>query len=204
MNFAPVCDISTDPSDFIYARSFGQDAEQTSEYVKTVVKNMTGSGLGCVLKHFPGYGNNDDTHTGSAIDKRPYDTFKTSDFLPFEAGINAGAGAVLVSHNVVECLDSSHPASLSPEVHRILRDELGFKGVIITDDLDMDAISDFTDSQTAAVLAAEAGNDILCCTDFKDKYDAVLSAVNSGKFSRGIIDVAVTRILELKISLGLT
>ena len=112
VNFAPVCDVSQDPADFIYERSFGQDAGLTSEYVKTVVEAMKGQGVACVLKHFPGYGNNTDTHTGIAYDNRPYETFETSDFLPFEAGMESGAEMVLVSHNIVSCMDEQYPAWL--------------------------------------------------------------------------------------------
>ena len=91
VNFAPVADVSTDPADFIYARSFGQDAQATANYVAQVVGVMGEEQIGSVLKHFPGYGNNVDTHTGIALDQRPYETFQTSDFLPFQAGIQAGA-----------------------------------------------------------------------------------------------------------------
>ena len=87
VNFAPVCDVSTDPNDFINARAFGQDAAQTSEYVRTVVEQMVEDGMGMVLKHFPGYGNNVDTHTGIAMDNRPIEQFRASDFVPFEAGV---------------------------------------------------------------------------------------------------------------------
>ena len=101
LNFAPVCDVSQDTNDFIYARSFGQDAEQTAVYVQTVVGVMSEEHMGSVLKHFPGYGNNSDTHTGIAYDERPIERFVNSDFLPFQAGIDAGADMVLVAHNVV-------------------------------------------------------------------------------------------------------
>ena len=114
VNFAPVCDVSTNPDNFIYARSFGQDAQTTADYISSVVPVYAQSGVACVLKHFPGYGNNADTHTGVAIDKRPYETFEQSDFLPFRAGMEAGAPFVLVSHNVAECMDAALPASLSP------------------------------------------------------------------------------------------
>ena len=90
LNFAPVCDVSIDPNDFIYARSFGSDATMTSQFVSTVVSTMHEDQMGSVLKHFPGYGNNVDTHTGIAYDQRPYATFVNSDFLPFKAGIEAG------------------------------------------------------------------------------------------------------------------
>ena len=203
VNFAPVCDVSQDPSDFIYERSFGQDAGLTAEYVKTVVEAMKGQGVACVLKHFPGYGNNTDTHTGIAYDNRPYETFETSDFLPFEAGIGSGAQMVLVSHNIVSCMDAQYPASLSPKVHELLREELGFDGVIVTDDLSMDGVRDFTDDSSAAVLAVQAGNDLLCCTDFETQIPAVLDAVEDGSISRDRIDESVLRILKMKNSCGI-
>ena len=140
MNFAPVCDVSTNPDNFIYARSFGQDAQTTADYISSVVPVYAQSGVACVLKHFPGYGNNADTHTGIALDARPYTTFEKSDLVPFESGIAAGAPFVLVSHNIVECMDGAYPASLSAKVHTLLRDTLGFTGVIVTDDLAMDAV----------------------------------------------------------------
>ncbi|MFQ7002357.1 MAG: glycoside hydrolase family 3 N-terminal domain-containing protein [Ruthenibacterium lactatiformans] len=180
VNFAPVCDVSTDPEDFIYKRSFGRNAAETAQYVRTVVETMGERGMGSVLKHFPGYGNNADTHTGIAVDDRPYDSFAASDFLPFRAGIEAGADIVLVSHNIVSCMDSAYPASLSPRVHEILREELGFTGVTVTDDLYMDGIRDFVDVEGAAVQAVLAGNDLLCCTDFEVQIPAVLAAVEQG------------------------
>ena len=184
VNFAPVCDVSTDPNDFIYNRSFGRDAKQTGEYVRTVVEQMARDKTGMVLKHFPGYGNNVDTHTGIAIDERPYETFTQSDFLPFQVGIESGAQAVLVSHNVVRCMDADRPASLSPEVHRILREELGFDGVALTDDLIMDAIRDYT-------------------SDFLTQYNAVLAAVNDGTISESRIRESVVRVIDWKMQLGL-
>ena len=203
VNFAPVCDVSTDPSDFIYARSFGIDAEQTGEYVRTVVTQMVSDKTGMVLKHFPGYGNNADTHTGIAIDERPMDTFRQSDFLPFQAGIESGAQSVLVSHNVVNCMDADRPASLSAEVHRILREELGFDGVILTDDLIMDAIRDYTGGENAAVLAVQAGNDMLTSSDFVTQYNAVLAAVQDGTIPESQIHASAVRVIDWKMQLGL-
>lgn len=107
-----------------------------------------------------------------------------SDFLPFQAGIESGAQSVLVSHNVVNCMDADRPASLSAEVHRILRKELGFDGVILTDDLIMDAIRDYTGGENAAVLAVQAGNDMLTSSDFETQYNAVLAAVPGRHDSR--------------------
>lgn len=203
LNFAPVCDVSQNPNDFIYDRSFGKDAEQTAEYVSTVVGEMKRQQMGSVLKHFPGYGNNADTHTGVAYDNRPYDTFLSSDFLPFQAGIEQGADMVLVSHNIVNCMDPSLPASLSAKVHEILRKDLDFQGVIITDDLAMQGVRAFADDSRVAVQAVLAGNDLLCCTDFETQIPAVIAAVENGEITQERIDASVLRILILKISLGL-
>ena len=203
LNLAPVCDISTNPNDYIYKRTFGKDAAQTAEYVSIVVSAMKQNGMGCVLKHFPGYGGNVDTHTGLSHDNRSIETFRSNDFLPFQSGMEAGAGAVLVSHNIVSCMDESSPASLSPEVHRLLREELHFDGVIMTDDLYMDAIQDFTGKREAAVRAVQAGNDLLCCTDFEIQIPAVLDAVKRGDIAPELLDRAVQRVLIWKMQLGI-
>lgn len=203
VNLAPVCDVSTDAADFINARAFGQDAESTSEYVRAVVIQMAADNMGAVLKHFPGYGNNIDTHTGIAVDDRPLDSFRESDFLPFQAGFGAGAGAVLVCHNIVTELDPNLPASLSPAVHDILRGELGYQGVAMTDDLIMDAITAYTDGADAAVLAVQAGNDMLISSDFVTQYQAVLEAVNSGVLSKEQIRESAVRVIRWKTVLGL-
>lgn len=203
VNFAPVCDISTNPDDFIYDRSLGEDPAATGEYVRQVVKLYRENGIGNVLKHFPGYGNNPDTHTGIAIDKRPYNSFSSADFIPFQAGIEAGADCVLISHNIVTCVDPDAPASLSKAWHDILRNELGYDGCIITDDLYMDAIQEYCGAGSAAVQAVLAGNDLLCCTDYQNQYPAVIAAVEDGEISEERIDESVRRILRWKRQLGL-
>ncbi len=203
VNLAPVADVSTDPGDFIYDRAFGRDAKATAEYVRAVVENMDAAGVGSVLKHFPGYGNNADTHTGAALDERPWEQFITEDFLPFQAGIDAGAGAVLVSHNVASCMDAALPASLSPEVHRVLRQDLDFEGVILTDDLAMDAVDAYARDGSAAVLAVLAGNDMILTTDFETQIPQVLAALEDGTIPRELLDQAVSRVLAWKYDLGL-
>ncbi len=201
VNFAPVCDVSVDPADFIYARSLGQDAQTTAAYVARVVQAMGDAGMGSVLKHFPGYGNNVDTHTGVAVDERPYETFVSSDFLPFLAGIRAESKRtpfVLVSHNIVTCMDGELPASLSPAVHGILRRELGFDGVILTDDLAMDALDAYTRDGSAAVLAIKAGNDMLVTTDYETEIAQVLAALDDGTLAEETVDLACLRVLRAK------
>ena len=205
VNLAPVADVSTDPNDFIYARSFGKDAAATSDYVRTVVSRMAADRMGSVLKHFPGYGSNADTHTDIVTDPRPMETFLTSDFLPFAAGIEAGGGtaSVLVSHNIVTAMDPALPASLSPAVHSILRDRLGFDGVIMTDDLAMDAVAAYAADGSAATLALLAGNDMIITSDHRTHVPQVIAAVNSGLLPESVIDDACARVLLWKHALGL-
>ena len=203
VNMAPVADIAVTPGAFMYQRSLGQDAETTAAFVRETVRIMARYDVGSVLKHFPGYGTNTDTHNGSALDPRPLEQLEQEDLVPFRAGIEAGCSAVLVSHNIVTAFDPSLPASLSPEAHRYLRQELGFEGVAITDDLVMGAIMERFDPDEAAVQAVLAGNDLLCCTDYPSQYEAVLAAVLDGRIPIDRLNEAVTRVLRWKQALGL-
>ena len=203
VNMAPVCDIALDPAAFMYNRSLGQSPEITAEFVRGAVEAMKESRVGSVLKHFPGYGENADTHTGLARDTRSLEELEQWDLIPFQAGIEAGCGAILVEHTIVDAFDSELPASLSPEVHRYLREELGFRGVIVTDDLQMQAITDAYGPEEAAVLAVLAGNDLLCSTDYRVQYGAVLEAVQSGRIPMETLDAAALRVLTWKQNLGL-
>ena len=205
VNLAPVADVSTDPADFIYDRALGQDTQATADYVTDVVTAMRDCGIGSVLKHFPGYGSNVDTHTGIAVDQRPLEQFESADFLPFSAGMAAGDGttAVLVSHNIMTAVDESLPASLSPAVHDLLRDELGFDGVVMTDDLAMDAVAAYSTDGAVAVMALQAGNDLIITTDYRTQIPKVLEAVENGTLSPDTIDAACRRVLTWKQALGL-
>ena len=205
MNLAPVADVSTSAQDFIYDRTCGLDAQGTADYVTRVVTAMKDCGIGSVLKHFPGYGNNVDTHTGIAVDQRSLDSFRESDFLPFSAGIAAGDGttAILVSHNIMTAVDDTLPASLSPAVHEVLREDLGFDGVVMTDDLAMDAVASYAGDGAAAVMALEAGNDLVITTDYRTQIPKVIEAVESGDLDGAVIDAACRRVLTWKYALGL-
>ncbi len=203
VNLGPVCDISTDSSAFMYQRSLGQDAQTTADFVSQTVSVMASYGIGSVLKHFPGYGNNADTHTGIAVDQRSLEELESCDLIPFAAGIEAGCGAVMVSHTIVTALDSELPASLSPAVHTYLREEMGYTGVIVTDDLVMEAITDAYGAGEAAVMAVQAGNDLLCSTDYATQYNAVLEAVLDGRIDYFTLYDAAYRVLQWKQDLGL-
>ena len=203
VNLAPVCDITTDPAAFLYDRSLGQSPELTCQWVQIAVEEGQTYGIGCVLKHFPGYGNNADTHVGIAIENRSLEELEAQDLLPFAAGMEAGCGAVMMSHIQVTALDAEYPASLSPAVHRYVRETMGYNGVLVTDDLVMDAISVPYGIGEAAVLAVLAGNDLLISSDFPEQYAAVLEAIREGRISEEQIDNAVRRVLLWKQSLGL-
>lgn len=202
VNLAPVCDIALDPGSFLYSRSLGADPITTGQYVSGTLERMAEYGVGGVMKHFPGYGENGDTHVTGILDSRSLEELEGKDLIPFRAGIQTGLGAILVSHNRIAALDADTPASLSSAVMGYLRDTLGYDRVVITDDLSMGALEDYTPEE-AAVLAVKAGADLLCSTDFESQLSAVLEAARSGEISQDRVDEAVYRVLSWKAQLGL-
>lgn len=202
VNLAPVCDIALDPGAFLYSRSLGADPVTTGQYVSGTLERMAEYGVGGVMKHFPGYGENGDTHVTSILDSRSLEELEGKDLIPFRAGIQTGLGAILVSHNRIAALDADTPASLSSAVIGYLRDTMGYDRVVITDDLSMGALEDYTPEE-AAVLAVKAGADLLCSTDFESQLSAVLEAARSGEISQDRVDEAVYRVLSWKAQLGL-
>lgn len=203
VNIGPVCDITTDPCAFMYHRSIGLPVEETCTFVKSMVATMQQHKIGNILKHFPGYGNNTDTHTGIAIDTNSLSTLEAQHLQPFMAGIAAGCDAIMVSHTIISAFDDVHPATLSPAVLSYLRTTMGFDGVIVTDDLVMKAVTDLYGDAEAAVLAVLAGNDLLCVSNYPVQYQAVLDAVHSGRICEERLRDSVRRILMWKFNLGL-
>ena len=198
----PVADLATDPSAFIYDRTIGQDAQTTATYIEQVVKELQKNKLGSTLKHFPGYGDNGDSHTAIIRDNRSLDELRQADFLPFQAGIDAGADSVLVSHNILSKIDTV-PSSISPKINDILRKELNFKGVIMTDDLDMAGLADFVSQDEAALQVILAGNDLILGSSYQTQIPYLLKKVSSGDLTEERIDESVRRILAWKYDLGL-
>ena len=202
VNLAPVCDIALAPGSFLYSRSLGADPVTTGQYVSGTLERVAEYGVGGVMKHFPGYGENGDTHVTSILDSRSLEELEGKDLIPFRAGIQTGLGAIMVSHNRIAALDADAPASLSSAVIGYLRDTLGYDRVVITDDLSMGALEDYTPEE-AAVLAVKAGADLLCSTDFESQLSAVLEAARSGEISQDRLNEAVYRVLSWKAQLGL-
>ena len=198
VNLAPVADISYNSSDYIYDRTLGRGPEESAEYIEKDVEGYVNDNFTCCAKHFPGYGNNIDTHGDIAIDKRSYEQFQNEDFLTFEAAIRKQIPMILVSHNIVLCKDKKYPASLSKAWHDILRNELNYTGLILTDDLSMGAIKKYTDNISEAVLAVNAGNDILLTSDYYKHYDDLMKAADDGKITEETVDKACKRIIAWK------
>ena len=199
LNLAPVVDISTDEKDFIYNRSFGKDSEKTSEFAEKMVEYANNNNINSTLKHFPGYGNNKDTHTGIAVDEREYQSFVDNDYKPFEAGIKAKVPSILVSHNIVKCIDENYPSSLSKKVISELRNKLKFTGIIMTDDLAMDAVKSYVEDEKAATMAINAGNDMIITSDFMSMKNELLKSVENKEIKEETINKAVTRIIAWKL-----
>ena len=198
----PVADLARDQSAFIYDRTIGQDAQTTASYVGQVVTELQKNKVGSTLKHFPGYGDNGDSHTAIIQDNRSLDELRQADFLPFQAGIDAGADSVLVSHNILTKIDTV-PSSISPKINEILRKELNFKGVIMTDDLDMAGLADFVNQDEAAFQVILAGNDLILGSSYQTQIPYLLKKVSSGELTEERIDESVRRILSWKYNLGI-
>ena len=202
LNLAPVADVSTNENDFINNRTFGRNAKETAELIRHMVQYANKYNIGSCLKHFPGYGNNEDTHTGISIDNRDYQSLKDNDFLPFKAGIEENAPCVLVSHNIITSIDSNYPASLSNKVIGELRN-LNYNNVVITDDLAMDAVKNYVENNEAATLAINAGNDMIITSDFESMYQELLQSIKDKKITEERLNEAITRVINWKIRMGL-
>lgn len=198
----PVADLARNQSAFIYDRTIGQDSQTTASYVQQVVEELKKSKVGSTLKHFPGYGDNGDSHTAIIQDNRSLDELRQADFLPFQAGIDAGADSVLVSHNILSKIDTV-PSSISPKITDLLRKELHFKGVIMTDDLDMAGLANFVSQEEAAFQVIVAGNDLILGSSYQTQIPYLLKKISSGELTEERIDESVRRILTWKYDLGL-
>jgi beta-N-acetylhexosaminidase len=207
MDFAPVADVNINPKNpVIGKRAFGDDPRKVAQMVGAAVKGFDDSGIASSAKHFPGHGDTaTDSHTGLPVIKHTRAQWERLDAPPFQAAIDAGVDAVMSAHIVMPKLDSSgDPATLSKKILTgLLRDELGFKGVISTDALNMDGVRKKYDDGEVAVRAVLAGADLLLMPyDLKKAHTAVVAAVKSGRISKERLDASVTRLLTLRQKRG--
>lgn len=205
MNLAPVLDIHTNPTNPIIGdRSFGSDPVWVSHLGRAAIRALQDHGILAVGKHFPGHG---DTHLDSHL-ALPWvdhseERLKEVELKPFQGAIAEGVSGIMTAHVVYTCLDSSYPATLSPRIVKgLLRRELGFSGLVLSDDLEMKAIERHYSLEKAAVLAIKAGVDLLLVCHSSEKqervYQGLLKAVEEGEISLGELDEAITRVLAAK------
>ena len=203
LDFAPVADVAGSGGGEMGDRTFGSDPALVGEMVANMVDGIEGTGVSSCLKHFPGIGETDsDTHDGKVETDKTLDEMRNSDFIPFKEGIDAGADFVMVSHVTVLSAEDAMPSSLSKTIMTdTLRNELGFQGIIITDALNMGAITEYYTSGEAAVQAIAAGADMLIMPeDFYEAYDAILAAVREGSISEERLDESLERIYRVKFA----
>ena len=201
-DFAPVADVWTNEENTVIGqRAYSDDPEQAAELVAAAVRGFTDGGVIATLKHFPGHGDTaEDSHYGSAVSQKALEELRTCEFLPFLSGIEAGAGMVMVGHISLPQVDGDTPATLSKVlVTDVLRGELGFEGVVISDSFTMAAISGRYSQREAAVLAIQAGCDMILGSD---DPDGVVQAIME-EIPEQRIDESVFRILLLKLESGI-
>ena len=208
LDFAPVADVLlSDKNTEIGSRSFGTDPIWVGDMVSEVVKGLEESSVSSVLKHFPGHGSTTvDSHTGYSASYRTVDELRETEFIPFKKGIEAGCDFVMVSHMTLEnAIEEKVPASLSKEVvEGLLKGELGFEGIVITDSLSMGAITKEYTTGNSAVMAINAGVDMLLMPkNVSEAVNAITDAVTNGEISEERIDESVRKIIRIKIEKGL-
>ena len=202
LDFAPVADLANISNSVMTKRSYGSDAASAIPFVTSMMQGLEEQGITACVKHFPGIGSTvQDTHDGLAVSSRTAEQFRAEEFTVFQAAIDAGANMIMVGHVAVPSLVGDNtPSSMSSViVTDILRDELGFEGVIITDAMDMSAISEYYESDHAAILALKAGCDmILMPDDYELAYNGVLQAVKDGVISEERVNDSLRRIYRIK------
>ena len=203
IDYAPVADVNTNPENIVIGpRAFSDDPETAAEFVVSYLNGLDSAGVIGTLKHFPGHGDvKTDTHSGYAETNKTWEEMLECEMIPFKAGIEAGAQMIMTAHIAAPKVTGDDlPATLSSVILQDkLRGELGFKGIIVTDAMDMGAITTQFGNAEAAIKSIQAGVDVvLCSKDFTQVFDAVVNAVEKGDIKETRIDESVKRILELK------
>lgn len=204
LNHAPVADVSGS-SGFIYPRTYGGDGLYNARFVAEAVRGHEENGVGSTLKHFPGYGGTtSDTHNGFAVNNISRAEFDYNDLLPFYEGLAAGGKSVMVTHNIINCMDPENPASLSAGVISVLRNDMGFDGLVMTDDLDMNGVGASAEVKAQASLRCLlAGVDMPMTSKPDEQIPIVLAAVEDGTLPVSHVEESCLRVLAWKIEKGL-
>lgn len=207
LDFAPVGDvINEDGSGFVKDRSFGANPEVVGELANGVAAGLKAQGILATMKHFPGIGSAiQDSHEGYALVSKTLEQLQASDLVPFQQAIEQQVDLIMVGHmSLSSILDDHTPASLAPEIITgLLKEQMKYPGLVITDALNMGAITANYTSDQAAVKAIQAGSDLLLMPeDFDMAYQGVLGAIESGKIPVTLIDQAVAKIVKVKLQMG--
>lgn len=197
MNLAPVADVTSDESSFMYKRSFGSDALEVGNFIETVIKTSKDYKVSYVLKHFPGHGNYDDTHIKRIVSDKTIEEYEKKDLIPFKMGIDAGAKVIMLDHIIMKAFDEDNPVSLSKNVIDYLKNKMGYKGLILSDCLSMIADED------KYVKAISAGNDMLLIRDYREASLELLNAYIDKRLSDEVLEYHVKKILNWKKDMGL-
>ncbi len=206
IDLAPVADVWSNPENSVIGdRAYSDDFDQAAELVAAAVQGFHDGGTACTIKHFPGHGDTSaDSHLGAVYVYKSLEDIKANELKPFKAGIEAGADCVMIGHLIITDVEDTPALFSRAIVTDLLRGELGFDGVIMTDSLQMQAMSDYYSSGEVAVMALQAGVDILLCPmDLDETLAALEAAIDSGELTEERIDESVLRILSLKEKLGL-
>lgn len=207
VDFAPVADVLTnDDNTAIGNRSFGSDAQTVASMVTSELEGLSAAGVYGTVKHFPGHGGTTgDSHDGAVTTERTLEELMAEELVPFQSAVNTGVSFVMVGHiSAPNVTGDNTPSSLSKMmITDVLRTQMGYDGVVITDAMNMKAITDHYNSDQAAVLAVTAGADmILMPADYESAYQGLLAAVQDGTITEERIDESVNRIVRVKLSMG--
>ncbi|MFA0887838.1 MAG: glycoside hydrolase family 3 protein [Synergistales bacterium] len=215
VNFAPVVDVQSNPANpVIGTRSFGSDPALVARMATAMVAPAAEEGVLCTAKHFPGHGNTSvDSHAGLPIDTHPREILEKVNFVPFSAMVRSGVPAIMTAHVVMPDLDQGNvlPATLLPKAYAVLRGEMGFSGLAVTDSLGMKALDRYWSIEETAVLALQAGADLLVLgadpghepEEIERVHRAIVSAVLTDRIPKSRLDEAVKRILQAKETLNI-
>jgi beta-N-acetylhexosaminidase len=203
LNLAPVCDIwNNDQNKVIWDRAFGKDHENVSKFISSMIRGFQTNGLMSCAKHFPGHGNTlKDSHFDLPIVKRTLEEIRNEELQPFIKAVKARVDFVMMAHIIVDEIDSEFPCSLSSKAHDILRNELKFKGLILSDDMQMKAITDNFGGADAAILAIKAGTDMIEYRDFNEAvigYEGLQRGVKDKTLKGNDIQDKINRVFEMK------
>ena len=206
VDYAPVADVLTNPDNTVIStRSFGSDASVVADMVTKELEGLSSQGVFGVVKHFPGHGGvSGDSHDGAVTMDKSLEELMQTEFVPFQKAVENGVSFVMVGHiSVPQVVGDNTPASLSQMmVSNVLREQLGYQGIVITDAMNMGAITGSYTADQAAVMAVNAGVDmILMPQDYETAYNGLLQAVQDGTITEDRINESVTRIVKVKLQM---